>query len=94
MSKASPKFWKCYRVLPQEIRDKAKGVYQVFQRDPWYPSLNFKRVHSSLPVYSVRITQDYRAVGVLQEDRMLWFWIGSHSEYNALLKQMKNSSQQ
>jgi len=78
--------------MPREIQAKAKDVYTLFRDDPWYPSLNFKRVHSSLPVYSVRITKDYRAVGILDSEKIVWFWAGTHSEYDAFLKQMKKPS--
>lgn len=93
ISKATTNFWKYYQSLPDDVRKKAKEVYLLFQNDPWYPSLHFKRVHSSLPVYSVRITKDYRAVGILKGEKIVWFWIGSHSDYNDLLKQMKSASQ-
>jgi hypothetical protein len=91
ISKATAKFWKCYRALPIDIRRQAKEAYALFQHDPWYPSLRFKRVHSSLPVYSVRVSKDYRAVGILKEERVVWFWIGSHSEYDKLLKKLKST---
>ena len=77
-------------MLPRDIQAKAKEAYTLFRDDPWYPSLNFKRVHSSLPVYSVRITKDYRAVGILGSDKIVWFWAGSHAQYDGLLKQIKN----
>jgi hypothetical protein len=76
--------------LPNEIKKKAREAYTLFRQNPWYPSLRFKRVHSSLPIYSVRITKDYRAVGVLKEDKVIWSWIGSHSDYDDLLKQLKD----
>lgn len=91
ISKATAKFWKCYRALPIDVRRQAKDAYALFQSDPWYPSLRFKRVHSSLPVYSVRVNKDYRAVGILNDEQVVWFWIGAHSEYDKLLKQLKNS---
>ncbi len=87
ISKATLKFWKCYEALPVDIRKKAKDTYRLFRKDPWYPSLHFKRVHSTLPVYSVRITKDYRAVGILKDEKIVWFWVGSHSSYEKLLKQ-------
>lgn len=90
-SKATDKFWKYYAQLPNNIKKQAKESYSIFQRDPYYPSLHFKRVHSSLPIYSVRITIDYRAIGVLKENMIVWFWIGSHSGYEKLVKQMKIS---
>jgi len=37
---------------------------------------------------SIRISKDYRAVGVIAEQDILWFWIGSHSEYDKLLKHL------
>ena len=91
ISKATTRFWKCYKVLPTEVKKKTKEIYTLFQEDPWYPSLHFKRVHSSLPVYSVRITKDYRAVGLLEKGTVTWFWIGSHSSYDNLLRQIKRA---
>ena len=91
ISKATAKFWKLYRALPADIRRQAKDAYALFQGDPWYPSLHFKRVHSSLPVYSVRISKDYRAVGILRAERVVWFWIGSHADYDKLLKQLRST---
>jgi hypothetical protein len=37
------------------------------------------------PVYSVRVGLGYRAVGTLDGDVMIWFWIGSHADYDGLL---------
>lgn len=91
ISKATAKFWKYYRALPADIRRQAKDAYTLFQDDPWYPSLHFKRVHSSLPVYSVRVSKDYRAVGILKAETVVWFWIGSHADYDKLLKQLKST---
>ena len=90
-SKATPKFWKCYKQVPLDVQKRAKEAYALFQKDPWYPSLRFKRVHSNLPVYSVRITKNYRAVGIMKEDGIVWFWVGTHSDYDSLLKQMKSA---
>lgn len=91
ISRANPRFWKCFRALPKAIQAKAKEAYVLFRSNPWYPSLHFKSVHSSLPVHSVRITKDYRAVGILDGEKILWFWIGTHADYDALLKQMKKN---
>ncbi|MGD8780797.1 MAG: hypothetical protein PVH88_17765 [Ignavibacteria bacterium] len=89
-SKTTVKFWDCYKALPADVKKKAKEVYTLFLNDPWYPSIHFKRVHSSLPIYSVRITKDYRAVGILENAKIIWFWVGSHSDYDKLLKQVNN----
>jgi hypothetical protein len=74
----------CITLRHQEA---GKKMYKLFITDPYHPSLYFKRVHSQRPIFSVRITKDYRALGVLQNDDLLWFWIGSHLAYDKLLRQ-------
>jgi hypothetical protein len=53
-------------------------------QDPKHPSLQFKKVHPSRPIYSVRISLNYRALGTKDGDTVVWFWIGSHAEYDRL----------
>ena len=91
ISHTTQRFRKLYGNLPEQIRKQAKRVYRQFEKDPYYPGLHFKRVHSSEPIYSVRITKDYRAVGVQQNDEIIWFWIGSHSDYDKLLNQLRHA---
>ena len=57
-----------------------------FARTPRHPGLHFKSIHKQDPIYSVRVTRGYRAVGLLEDDEMTWFWIGGHAEYERLLK--------
>jgi hypothetical protein len=54
-------------------------------RDPWHPSLHFKQIHQTEPVYSVRISLGWRAVGVRSGDIVIWFWVGSHADYDRLI---------
>jgi hypothetical protein len=89
-SRTTDRFWKCYALLPADTKKRAKEAYKHFMKDPYHPGLHYKRVHSSRPIFSVRITKDYRAVGILPEHEMIWFWIGAHSEYEQLLKQFRN----
>ena len=35
---------------------------------------------------SVRVGLGYRALGVRHGDDILWFWIGSHAEYDRLVR--------
>ena len=81
----TPKFRQMFADLPKQIQDRTRRAYRQFQQDPSYPSLRFKKVHPKLPIYSVRINKDYRAVGQLDEDTIVWFWVVSHAEYNLLL---------
>jgi hypothetical protein len=53
----------------------------LWRANPGHPSLSFKRIHQADPVYSLRVSRDYRALG----DTVTWFWIGSHADYDKLL---------
>ncbi|HEX72932.1 MAG TPA: hypothetical protein ENN65_06420, partial [Candidatus Hydrogenedentes bacterium] len=80
-SSRTQRFWKCYSELPEDVRKQAKTAYLRFAKNPYHPSLQFKRIHSTRPIFSVRINIDHRAVGILDGDEVTWFWIGAHSEY-------------
>ena len=49
----------------------------------------FQTRSNTRPVYSVRIGDDYRALGLLHGDTVTWFWIGTHDEYEQILKRMQ-----
>ncbi len=85
-SRTTARFRKQLAELPEEIQKRAKRAYQRFKEDPWHRSLNFKQVHPSQPIHSVRITKGYRAVGKRDKSGVLWFWIGSHADYDQLLR--------
>jgi hypothetical protein len=84
-SRADPSFWKLYRRLPRQVRQSAVKAYRLWRENPHHPSLRFKRVDPEEPLYSVRISLDYRAVGWLEQDTIIWFWIGDHDDYDRLL---------
>jgi hypothetical protein len=84
-SKANQRFWGLFRALPAEIQEHARDAYRTFSANPRHPSLQFKRVNEEKPMYSVRVTRDYRAVGILKGDTITWFWIGNHADYDRLL---------
>jgi hypothetical protein len=92
ISITSERFWKCYREIPESVKKEAKKAYQQFKKNPYYPGLRFKRIHSTRPIFSLRITKDYRAVGLLQDNQIIWHWIGSHSDYALILKQLRTGN--
>ena len=69
------------------MRRQAREAYHTFLRDPHHPSLRFKPVHPTEPIWSVRIGRRYRAIGVRDGDIIVWYWIGTHSGYDALIRQ-------
>ena len=87
-SQTLPQFWKRYYELPQNVRRRASKAYRIWRQNRDAPGLHFKRVGKSRPVYSIRIGDDYRALGLLYGDAITWFWIGRHAEYERLLKHM------
>ncbi len=87
-SRTTAQFRRQLSSLPEEVQRLAKTAYQQFRSDPWHRSLRFKQVHPHQPLYSVRITKGYRAVGKRDERGVLWFWIGSHADYDELLKRL------
>lgn len=87
-SRTTSHFRKQFGALPEDIKAQARKSYRHFQRDPWHTSLHFKPIHPNLPLYSVRISKGYRAVGKRDEKGMLWYWIGSHNDYDKLLTQL------
>ncbi|MEY3895521.1 MAG: hypothetical protein RLZZ214_1040 [Verrucomicrobiota bacterium] len=82
-SKAVAGFWAGYDRLPGEVRKITDKQYRLWLENPSHPSVQFKKVGR---YWSARITDDYRAVGVKDEDTIVWFWIGTHAEYDKLLK--------
>ena len=86
-SRTTAAFRSALASLPTNVRSKAQRAYDLFRANPQHPSLRFKPVHPSRPICSVRIGLHYRALGVLEADVVIWFWIGSHDEYERLIKQ-------
>jgi hypothetical protein len=74
--------------LPTSVQEQAARAYALWRSDPQHPSLQFKRVSQSQPVYSVRIGISHRALGWRDGDQMTWYWIGSHAEYDEILKRL------
>jgi hypothetical protein len=78
----SPRFWAAYEALPQHVRELADACYAQLKLDPRHPSLRLKKVGR---YWSVRVGLRYRALAVEVDGGLLWFWIGSHAEYDRLV---------
>jgi len=75
--------------LPDRVKQTARKNYKLWKDNPTHPSLEFKKLNTQEPLYSIRVGIGWRAVGVLKtSDTIVWFWIGSHSEYDKLLKNL------
>jgi mRNA-degrading endonuclease RelE of RelBE toxin-antitoxin system len=87
-SHTTERFRQELKQLPQHVQRQARQAYRLFKQNPYHPSLHFKQVHPARPIYAVRISVDYRAVGVREEDVVIWFWIGVHADYEKLISRL------
>lgn len=72
------RFWYLYRQLPAEVRDLADKNFKLLKENPRHPSLQLKRVGE---FWAARVGRFYRVLGVDDNGRIVWFWIGPHDEY-------------
>ena len=84
-SSVTKAFRKQLTQLPESVQEQATKAYTLWRSDPYHNSLQFKRVSQRQPIYSARIGPNYRVLGLLEEDDIYWFWIGTHAEYDELL---------
>lgn len=80
--RAHARFWHCYRSLPKDLQDLADRSYALLRENPSHPSLHFKKVGL---FWSSRVGLHYRALALEAEQELVWFWIGSHAEYDKLV---------
>ncbi len=78
----NPRFWRCYQGLPQEVRELADRNYALLKSSPTHRSLHFKKIG---PLWSVRVGLHFRALATEAGDDLVWFWIGSHADYDVLV---------
>lgn len=87
-SRVTEDFMLCYAQVPANIRKRARRAYRLWKSNPLQPGIQFKRIHSTEPIYSARVGLGWRALGSLEGDTVTWFWIGSHAEYDTIVSQL------
>ncbi|MDQ6665561.1 MAG: hypothetical protein M3Z23_14355 [Acidobacteriota bacterium] len=80
-------FWHEYQSLPPDIRNRADKQFLLLKANPQHPSLHFKKLaeRHGQEIWSARVTLNYRALAIKRADGYLWFWIGAHNTYDALI---------
>ena len=82
-SRGTPDFCLAYRALPSELKLAARRAYQKFSENPAHPGLRLERLRSNPRAWSVRVTQNCRAVALrFEDDAWVWIWIGSHQDFD------------
>ena len=69
--------------LPKHIQKLADKNFEILKENSMHPSLHIKKVGN---YWSVRVGNKHRAVAIEVEEGLLWFWIGTHAEYDNFLK--------
>ena len=87
-SRTTKRFRKLLGELPPSIQKHAREAYILWMHDPWHASLRFKQIHPTKPIFSVRIELDWRAVCIRSGDIALWYFIGSHADYDRLIESL------
>lgn len=78
-----PEFWIHYNDLPPEIRQLADKNFKLMKMNPRHPSVRLKKLGD---FWSARVVLSFRALAKECREGLVWFWIGSHADYDALLK--------
>ena len=79
---ATAGFWRAYDALPQEAKALADKNFELLKADARHPSLHFKPVRR---FWSARVG-GWRALALPSANGYDWFWIGSHDEYDRLIR--------
>ena len=79
---ASPSFWELYEKLPAAIQELADKNFELLKADPKHPPLHLKKAGK---YWSARVGMKYRTLAVEIDEGILWFWIGTHAEYDKIL---------
>jgi hypothetical protein len=69
--------------LPRDVQRLADKNFQLLKNNPKHLSLQFKKIEN---YWSIRIGLAYRALAIKDEQDFIWVWIGSHEDYDRLIK--------
>ena len=91
ISRLTSRFRALYDALPERVRRDADVAYAHFAADPNHPGLNFERIQcAKATLFSARVNEQYRVLGRGEEsDTVVWFWIGTHQDYDKMLSQYR-----
>ncbi|MBM3853838.1 MAG: hypothetical protein FJ399_11890 [Verrucomicrobia bacterium] len=81
-SRGTAEFWQQYHALPAEVRAAAREAYRKFALNPAHPGLQLERLLCDSRAWSVRVSRNYRAVARRYGDDWLWFWVGTHDQFD------------
>jgi hypothetical protein len=69
--------------LPEQVRRSAYAAFDIFKTNPDHPGLNFRKVGR---FWGISFANGYRALAVKDGEDLIWFFIGSHADYDKIKK--------
>lgn len=81
--RATKRFWECYEVLPKKVRDAADRAFALLKSNPSHKSLRLKEIEG---IWSIRVGRRYRALAHEMKGEFVWVWIGTHAEYDRMIR--------
>jgi len=85
MHRTTSYFWKCFKNIPEPVQKISKKNFELLKTNPLHPSLHFKKVGN---FWSTRVGMTHRALAVEDGNDFIWVWIGTHDEYERMIKDM------
>jgi hypothetical protein len=83
MHRTTDQFWERYGALPEDAQNLADKSFKLLKQNPRHPSLRFKKLGN---FWSARVGLAHRALAVEDGADLIWVWIGSHAEYERMIK--------
>ena len=87
-------FIDAFSKLPNNMKDFVRDNFKRMVANP--TSVNLKPVNahraSQFPVYSAQVGAKYRALAVKVGDQYIWYWIGTHNDYDKACERNPPSS--
>lgn len=79
----TPKFKKLFDRLPHDAKAKVTSNYKQWRADP--SSVDFRPLKGKPDIWRVSIGLYWRALGRDEGDSIVWYWVGSHNDYDKLV---------
>ena len=83
MHRTTDRFWKCFDKLPIPVQNIAKKNFQLLKTNPQHPSVHFKKIGD---FWSARVGLNHRALAIEDGGDFIWVWIGTHDEYERMIR--------
>ena len=85
-SRATPRFWQLFHALPADVQRLALKNFGLWKSNPNHSSLRYRRLGGRENLVTARIGDHYRVLGLAEVGAVEWIWIGTHAEYNQLVR--------